>query len=65
MEFNDWLNQVKKERHEISEFVDRIAPLISSTGFNVAEFERKVTAGLRRIDQEIDNSLKPSQNAEN
>lgn len=51
MEFEDWLNTVKDEEKELTEFVTSLVPYFSGTGFNASTFEKVVKSRLTHIDE--------------
>lgn len=65
MDFKSWLNQTKIDEPELGSFIVKLEPYFSEIGFRGSVFERNVTAGLSRIDSEIDEFLKPIPDAEN
>lgn len=65
MNFKNWLLQTKTDEPDLSLFITKLEPFFTETGFNGLEFERKVNLGLRKINLDIDELLKPETNAEN
>ncbi|SFH76932.1 hypothetical protein [Halpernia frigidisoli] len=65
MEFKTWLEQTKIENTNLETFIIKLEPYFSDSGFNGLEFERKVAIGLQKIDTEINELLKPENDAEN
>ena len=65
MDFKSWLNQTKVDEPELDSFIIKLEPYFSDIGFRGSVFERNVTAGLSKIDTEIDELLKPTSDAEN
>ena len=65
MDFKNWLTQTKIDESKLSAFISKLEPFFTETGFNINEFERKVTAGLHKIDSEVDELIKPEPNVEN
>lgn len=65
MEFKTWLDQTKIEEANLETFIIKLEPYFSDSGFNGLEFERKVAIGLQNIDTEINELLKPENDAEN
>jgi len=61
MDFKSWLEKEKTDKPDLSPFIDKLESLFSETGFKGAVFERKIAAGLQKIDLEIDELLKPNQ----
>jgi hypothetical protein len=61
MDFKSWLEKEKVDKPDLSPFITRLELLFSETGFKGAVFERKIDAGLHKIDLEIDELLKPNQ----
>lgn len=51
MEFEDWLNTIKDEEKELTEFVTSLVPYFSGTGFNASDFEKIVKSRLIHIDE--------------
>lgn len=64
MDFNNWLNQTKKDEPQLGKFITKLQPYFFEGGFKSRVFETKVTAGLNNIDTEIDDLLKPEPNVE-
>jgi hypothetical protein len=62
MDFKSWLEKEKVDKPDLSPFITRLELLFSETGFKAAVFERKIAAGLREIDLEIDEMLKQDLN---
>jgi hypothetical protein len=65
MDFKSWLNQTKIDEPELDSFIVKLEPYFSEIGFRGTVFERNVSAGLSKIDSEIDELLKPSADVEN
>lgn len=65
MDFRSWLTQTKIDEPDLDEFITKLEPFFTDTGFNGLVFERKVTSGLQKMDTDIDELLKPESNAEN
>lgn len=65
MDFNSWLNQTKIDEPELESFIVKLEPYFSEIGFRGNVFERNVTAGLSKIDSDVDELLKPETNVEN
>jgi hypothetical protein len=65
MEFKEWLLQTKKDKPELDDFISKLETFFGDSGFNAAEFERKISLGINKIDSEVDNSLKNDVNAQN
>lgn len=65
MDFKSWLNQTKIDEPELDSFIVKLEPYFSEIGFRGTVFERNVSAGLSKIDSEIDELLKPSPDVEN
>ena len=63
MNFNKWLITIS-DKPELSDFIIKIKPFFTDAGFNGPEFERRVDLGLRQIDIDITNSLKPNDNVD-
>lgn len=63
MEFKDWLTQTKTEKPDLTEFITKLDPFFTDSGFNANEFEKKVGSGLKKVDTDIANSLIPQPNA--
>lgn len=64
MEFNNWLNQTKIDEPELEAFITKLEPFFTDSGFKGDVFERKVTLGLKQIETEVEQALKPDLNAE-
>jgi hypothetical protein len=64
MDFNSWLNQTKIDEPDLESFITKLEPYFSDVGFKGNVFERNVTVGLKNIDLEIEDLLKPEPNAE-
>ncbi|WP_457617555.1 hypothetical protein [Lutibacter sp.] len=64
MNFNSWLNQTKIDEPDLELFITKLEPFFSNVGFKGAEFERKVTLGLSKMDSEVEELLKPEPNVE-
>jgi hypothetical protein len=60
MDFNDWLDQTKISKPELNEFIIKVEPMFSDSGFNGTELERRLTNGLKQIDAEFINPTNPS-----
>ena len=41
MEFKDWLTQTKTEKPDLTEFITKLDPFFTDSGFNANEFEKK------------------------
>ena len=39
MEFKDWLTQTKTEKPDLTEFITKLDPFFTDSGFNANEFE--------------------------
>jgi hypothetical protein len=65
MDFNSWLTQTKIDEPDLESFIVKLEPYFSEIGFRGNIFERKVTAGLSKIDSDIDELLKPELDVEN
>ena len=65
MDFKSWLNQTKVDEPELDSFIVKLERYFSDIGFRGNVFERNVTAGLSKIDIDIDELLKPTSDAEN
>lgn len=65
MEFKTWLDQTKIENQNLEIFINKLEPYFLDSGFNGIDFERKVVIGLRKIDNDIEELLKPEVNVEN
>jgi len=65
MDFKSWLNQTKIDEPELNSFIIKLEPYFTEIGFRGDVFERNVSAGLSKIDSEIDELLKPEPDAEN
>ena len=65
MDFKDWLAKAKIEDTELSDFITKLEPFFSETSFIGITFERRVNAGLDKIDLEVDELLNPVSDAEN
>lgn len=65
MDFKNWLTQTKIDESTLESFITKLEPFITDSGFNGIEFERKVTVGLRKIDNDIDELLKSVPDVEN
>ena len=64
MDFKSWLALTKINEPKLSAFITKLDPFFTEIGFNGTEFERKVTNGLRKMDLDIDELLKPEPNVE-
>jgi len=64
MDFNNWLNQTKKDEPQLEKFITKLQPYFFEGGFKARLFETKVTTGLNNIDTEIEELLKPEPNVE-
>lgn len=64
MDFKSWLEQTKDNEPRLSSFIPKLYPFFTDSGFNGSEFERRITIGLRKIESEIDELLKPESNVE-
>ena len=64
MDFKSWLEQTKDNEPRLSSFIPKLDPFFTDSGFNGSEFERRITIGLRKIESEIDELLKPESNVE-
>ena len=60
-----WIETERVSNVESRSFLKKINPYFQETGFNAAEFERKVNIGLKKVESDIDNSLKPDINVNN
>lgn len=65
MEFKTWLDQTKIEDQNLEIFINKLEPYFLDSGFNGIDFERKVVIGLQKIDNDIEELLKPEVNVEN
>lgn len=65
MEFKTWLDQTKIEDQNLEIFINKLEPYFLDSGFNGIDFERKVIIGLQKIDNDIEELLKPEVNVEN
>ena len=65
MDFKNWLVQTKIDEPKLCAFITKLDPFFNETGFNGTEFERRITLGLRKLDSDIDELLKPEPNVEN
>jgi len=63
MDFSEWLIQIKIEEPELDTFLCRLEPFFSDSGFNAAEFEKRVHIGIRKMDVEVDANLIDSEDA--
>ena len=64
MDFKSWLCQIKLDKPNLDAFITKLEPFFTDAGFNGFEFEKKVTLRLQKLNDEIDESLKPISNAE-
>lgn len=64
MEFKDWLSQTKADKPELDDFLTRAEKFFPETGFMPVEFEKAVKNGLKKIDKEIEDSLKIEDDAQ-
>lgn len=65
MEFNNWLNQTKTEKPELSSIITKLEPFFTDSGFRGNDFERNVALGLSKIDTDVEQELKQDLNVEN
>jgi len=65
MDFKNWTEQIKTDEPDLKEFIEKLQPYLTDTGFNGQEFERKISLGLQKKEAEINELLKPEVNAEN
>lgn len=63
MEFDNWLNNLKLTEPTLEDFINKLTPFFTDTGFNSSEFERRINLGLDKCDEEVDESLKLNQDA--
>lgn len=64
MEFKDWLSQTKTDKPELTDFLTRAEKFFPDTGFNSVEFEKAIKTGLKKIEKEVDESLKIEDDAQ-
>jgi hypothetical protein len=62
MVFKDWLTQIKSDKPELSDFITKLDPFFTDTGFNASEFEKRILIGLKKVDTDINNSINPQSN---
>jgi hypothetical protein len=65
MDFKSWFLQTKIDNPDLEIFITKLEPFFTDVGFNGIEFEKKINNGLRMIDTEINELLKPESNVEN
>jgi hypothetical protein len=53
VDFKEWLNGLKSEKPELSDFITRLTPFFSESGFNSSDFEKRVNKGLKQKENEI------------
>ena len=65
MTLQQWIDQEKIDSPQLSDFLTKITPYFKSTGFDAAEFERKVNIGVRKAENDILDALKIEPNVNN
>jgi hypothetical protein len=65
MDFKTWLTSFKEEKPDLKLFVEKIEPLFTESGFNATEFERRIGIGLQKAENEINELVKVTSDAEN
>lgn len=65
MDFKNWLDQTKIDEPDLDVFIKKLEPYFTDAGFNGQEFERKINLGFQKIENEINERLKPEPNVEN
>lgn len=63
MTLQEWIDKEKIDSPELSDFLGKIRSFFGATGFNASEFERKIDAGIKKAETDIENSLKLTPNA--
>jgi len=63
MTYNEWIMQVKEDRPELADFINKLEPLISDSGFNSTKFESAVERGLKKVDADFSDEDKIIENA--
>ena len=58
MDFKQWLLQTKLDKPELSDFITRLDTFFTDTGFNSVDFERKIDLGLKKIEKDVENTIK-------
>lgn len=54
-----WVDQLKTEQPELSDFITKLEVFISDIGFNSAKFEKAVDTGLKNIETKVIKSFNP------
>lgn len=52
-ELKDWINELKMEQPELSDFITKLEGFISDNGFNTVQFERAIEKGLQLKEEEV------------
>lgn len=64
VDFNKWLNELKSEKPELSNFITKLSPFFSESGFNSTDFEQRVNNGLKQKETEILHLLSKSNDSQ-
>jgi hypothetical protein len=62
-DIENWLNNTKQEKPELSDFIMLVESFFSETGFNASAFEKTVTAKLNLLKKHVEKSLEDEENA--
>lgn len=62
-DFKPWLTQLKTEKPELSDFITKLEPFFSETGFDSVKFEKRINIGLAKIETDISESFNPKKDA--
>lgn len=65
MTLQEWIDQEKLNSPDLRDFLTKIAPYFVATGFNAAEFERKVSIGVKKAETDIEDTLKLDPHVDN